>query len=1727
MNKRALVQIVIPVIVVLGINFLFPLTFSAFFILCALAFIISIFWNAQYTCWSLIVSSAIGVTLNYLRPSSDVYNNAAHHVIALKGYERKGNIELINSRNPKLALFDDKDYIGNLSVSGSEGELVMKEKVTSQPVYLYDRDNKSYHLINSSNLISFSNELVITNGENSLKLDFGIKSGKRRFLHIRKDRDSLRCIVSFKTKESGTRKDTAAFDKIIKEGYPLLDLIRSAGVCSTAEENLISVLKGSYIVQKEIRDERSNDKGSSFSWYLTVPFDFQKSLSNNAYKVNADGDVIHFKPTVNLHSIEENTLLYIGCGPSKSRYISFQNKEDGFVVMNYDMPVMFNFPKDSVSQSNKTSAISSSSEDLTSSVIKEAFYYNSFIDDNNIHNFNGTVLYQTGPTLNKFSANVLDANSAEGGKIIQNTTHKDHFYLTSKDKKGKWVVSIPDLRTTNPISGEANIWLNEWLLLGIIFFVSLFSFLTLFMFGDEEWSPSDKSVSVFQIWMFFIPMITLRLYLLWRIAVFPPVANISKEAFLRYRLENGYGLNNAMVLTLVCIGIFVVLTLAYFIYYRFRDYFSRYNIRLSNIRAKVLYALLLFVSVAFAMTGMVIGNIAIPVLLFFVIEYLCLRKLSLPYRVGNTLFTIGLLVKGDPGYAIMFIIFVSIYYIIQTIVYRNSGTADGIQRNAAWRLSLCLSIFVGVIIIFSPVLVSLLYNNNVLFGIPISYYAFFIISALFAFVIIRIIDINYGKRTARIWSIAALVAIVAVTLFGPSYLDNNKHFKYRSLIHTQDVGQIMMNEDVSNRDNQRLLEASQNQWFLQHHQNLGEDRITESGIMHIYPHFKKGVSWSTQISDVICSRYIIGELSLIVPLAIIAFVFIFFLFALKHRSESPIGRSISYGVALLFLIQTTFVWMANTNRMIFFGQDFPFMSQNAKATLLMFVLLLFTMILSSGNGYSEKDEQNDGLTEYGFDYFNRRPIKVFFVLFLCVFGIVFISGNKYSSLYGTRIATEFNAGEAMQQAEQDFAKINSILATYPADKPLKSHGENLTKTIQINKIISSIGLDQAVAQMENNNEITPFSASLYRAFRENLQNDNHIGNIVHLRYLSATGSYVFGLNNGFYSLRAPEMRKTVWSGNVYAYEDLDDTDHLLTSSNKSDGVEIYRIPNSWLKEDGSYGIADVRYADKKSVLTLHSSENDYNISSGLFVINDEETIECRVGGKIYIDQLAGYKEKVLAKNMIVNGENKFFYPMRKDFFWIKDFSEMAASQKHESKNCHLTIDKELQESVAQKLNEIGKTCSVVALDGNGNVRLMAENNERDEYNMDPNDAESIENFVENSYLNPNYAVDSKVFGNQNLLYMLPGPGSSLKPITYAAVTSQIGPDIINWSTLKLHAPDSKYLSNGYYLMDKFGPEYDYPTKAPFKSISGDEIGINSWVDNKFYLYKSSNYYNALIAYIGNYDKEDLSSMNNILMPVSDYSNYPTFQINGISYCFKNAPSKRRQNSVLNTGLAINFDMNVSYDDKDSTQFISKEWINGINPSYHPWVFPASSNAFMRDMKELESEALRLKQYTLGSSPLRITPLMMAEMYGRLVAMHPDFHACITENNNKFTKEWDVPSSLDRLGMFGFYQRELFSGMSQCVSIGTAHVPLAAVDTRGGSFHLYAKTGTLTLGEKIKDDRMLAVIITNHDILTASAPESLKFYVVYFRFKQTGSMFRISEIVNDIISSKSFMSYMKN
>ena len=152
--------------------------------------------------------------------------------------------------------------------------------------------------------------------------------------------------------------------------------------------------------------------------------------------------------------------------------------------------------------------------------------------------------------------------------------------------------------------------------------------------------------------------------------------------------------------------------------------------------------------------------------------------------------------------------------------------------------------------------------------------------------------------------------------------------------------------------------------------------------------------------------------------------------------------------------------------------------------------------------------------------------------------------------------------------------------------------------------------------------------------------------------------------------------------------------------------------------------------------------------------------------------------------------------------------------------------------------------------------------------IDPNNEELIEELGILSYMNPNSKRDENLFGNLNLCYLQPGPGSSLKPITYAAVISQN--QDMDWAALELMSPklinnDSVASTDGrYYYLRKFGPQYRYAADRAFKSLTSDEAGYNDkgWISNDFYLAMSSNYYNALITYLGHYDNlKDAKKLN--------------------------------------------------------------------------------------------------------------------------------------------------------------------------------------------------------------------------------------------------------------------------
>jgi hypothetical protein len=142
------------------------------------------------------------------------------------------------------------------------------------------------------------------------------------------------------------------------------------------------------------------------------------------------------------------------------------------------------------------------------------------------------------------------------------------------------------------------------------------------------------------VWLFAVPLLVLRVYLLWRIAVFPPVTNISLNEFLRYRMELPDLSDNPMIWTLGTVAVLFLFSVFNICPKWLRDVWKKREKRWSW-RAVFYLIILGLLAIAFMeaihIKLMVGTKIVIPVIAFLINEYIALRWLSIWHRIGNAL----------------------------------------------------------------------------------------------------------------------------------------------------------------------------------------------------------------------------------------------------------------------------------------------------------------------------------------------------------------------------------------------------------------------------------------------------------------------------------------------------------------------------------------------------------------------------------------------------------------------------------------------------------------------------------------------------------------------------------------------------------------------------------------------------------------------------------------------------------------------------------------------------------------------------------------------------------------------------------------------------------------------------------------------------------------------------------------------------------------------------------
>lgn len=1758
------------------INWVFPFTFSIYFIICGISMVLQTLLRKKdnklslLLPWALTMTASVLVTHNYLHPDTDVYNNSDYHVLSLRGVDVANDLKLISQHDRANSLFDDPSYRGEVLLHGDGDHCELTYAMTDQPLYV--GDGTRYRLANREQLPSIRQSLTVATDSSQLEVRI------HHFEH-REKVDSIHVYLTYRTTMRGDgdtlatstpyeRCDTSSFKRYITESYNLYDMARGGVSFDPAvwqdaeEEHLLSAIRDVSVVRDDIVKGGSSARKADTPYYVLLPSELPQDIS-----ILCDGQpVVNHGQPVNRVSpatvqVQKAELFYIGCGEESTRPMACEyDRQTDRLRLNYHLPVMYHFPVEGRQGSSKRLSrhhivnITTSSEDLVHTEVKQSFFYDLFhLPDNRFH-IHGMVSYNIGDSHNIFSPKLIDANIKGQQQLKQERTKNPGKYTLVSKNGSVWHFSVDNLRKTSPVTGKSNLFVRDLWIMGVILFMFLFALVA----PLSLWPRSKKSNFALGVWLFFGPMIVMRLYLLWRIAVFPPLEQISRRVLMQYRMETG-GMRNAMVITLMAIGVLMLLTIA-------AKWLDRKSAtpagtppqgkqpsaslleRLSATQLKILFGVLWVVTYGLHfVSNSPYANLFAPLVVFFFNEYLCLKRLPMIWRGLNIALALGAFLAGDPGYAIMFFIFACLYTAYMMLVYRRSVKQG--ERRLARHIALLCFILCAVSVCLSSWLMGMAYNETPLLGLrwlTVSRVLMTTMGAVALWLLYRA-SAHFGwlrgNRTLR-WGLMGLSTVVVLFVSAvvvPAFINKNGHFKYRSMIHTQEVGAMMSNENILERNSDRLLQASQNQWFLQYHDNKGDADIFNGDIFTLSPHFRKGVTWPTQVSDVILSRYVIGEISTLLPIFIIALSLLFLLFLFRSPNLSATGRILSWAFALLIAVQMTFVWMANTNRMIFFGQDFPFLSHNALVTSTLFALLLGASIIL----FHEKKDTGlrvDYLT--GVERFVQSPnVKIFFGLYILFFGIVYFTGNRYSSLYGGKEAGRYNLNTTMQRAQNELERINASIMSYHAKRHHQlKNDEDLTQLW--NAIEHETSVKEDVDRLFADTSISQFTYSLYEAFRTNLKNRNRFDNVIHLRHVG--DHYELALNNGFYSLRSPEEDRKGWSGSIFT--DVIDTRDDRKEYHLGQEDENFRqiiIPAGWVKNQERVSLIDCRAAQaRRYQMILHHGGESYAMKNCLvFPLHKEDIAEFTSKNPTahpeFTVSLQADENRLLVKNIDVNGHARPVYLKRDHLYWLREFTNMLSNAKDSLRETDqlITIDGELQDSVMLLMRREGPAIakSVVAMDGHGNVRLMADYKGR-HYILDPNDDERISSLIEQTYLNPVPHEDRKWFGNMNLYYMLPGPGSSLKPLTYAAVTSQsIGYDGFDWESLRLKASGS--------VIHKYGvEELDYDIGKPkakqgWHSPPNDEMGDGIWIDNHFYLKRSSNFYNALVTYIGMTDMT-ADKARTMINPAADY--YPVISLGGLlsSGSLRHPMAERLEGRLpLFSGLNRNLGLTVATGrilDQQSAEshacFISSQLFNAdARPEdTYVWVYPNASSAYYSAFNQL-AKPHRLRQYTLGASPLQLTPLKMAEMYGRLFSQSRDYYAHITPMYETPRSHWATSNGVSPEQLFHFYQRTLFTGMKQCYESGTG-LSMILPSQLPSEYHYYMKTGTLNIDENHPSDRLLAVIITDRDVCTASSPSDYHFYVVYFRYVQSKGIdlkTQTTATLQQIIQSNSFQEYFNS
>jgi hypothetical protein len=1080
-----------------------------------------------------------------------------------------------------------------------------------------------------------------------------------------------------------------------------------------------------------------------------------------------------------------------------------------------------------------------------------------------------------------------------------------------------------------------------------------------------------------------------------------------------------------------------------------------------------------------------------------------------PVKILLSVSLLALFAFIDIGFAIIFLNFLLFNEAFLCINYAIAGLSAGSRRNAG-----LFGLFgAAYLLLFVINLVYGPYIFRYLLDLPQLLYTagYFVFAILVAYTIRRIL-VSWTARKRNLAMIASCGCLFLVAFFffpKEKILDKAAMTKYRIDVMTMPVEEAVEIAYGDGKTYEPVIRAAQNQWFINTFIDEKNNPVVNRAGFHLLPHAPqhKGAKYNAQATDLVASRFFIAEhgkwsvllyvLLLMVPTTLLAsFYKLYPDFTNRINSNYP---TITAGFSLLnyLLITALLVILAATGRYIFFGQDLPFGSILSKQSIL-FPAILIVLVTWLFRRIPLEQYPNRRKLIPGAIVFGGLTVLLLFVK------PVF---NRNREFGAAGLAKDMdNYIELRLQPIFDHIDTSYATRRLPIRQKDKLFADTLRKM-------------QEAGLMEDAGKFLAKEIASY----------THSGFTRHLDqrkmlYLDLySGRPQLAVNDNYFRIEPPPHLQQSWTGNIFS----DTTRYAVSCWNASNDGVVSRQISSYTDEPvttiadglqlvfrkkyGEYNYGDLCLVNRSAgPLILNSGDRQFELA-----VNDSTPVSNPA--RIHIRDAAGQERLLVVepdafmRNLYVNGNRFYVYPMGSDFIWARNFAESVSSEYtakgQGSRNAFVSLDAQMMDSLSAKIHGMmtadtsyhnGAEYGICIADGNGRLVAMTDFIKGME-RPDPNDKAGFNRVIQGENGWVSQSLLRKQIGNINLLRMNPGPGSTLKPVVFTAIASQLKMD---WDA---------FAAEGFSQKQKFFggekvAEYD------FEKNNGR---IASVID---YLRYSDNYYYSNLLLLGSYSKQGLADLLTKYFatqhPEAGF-HWPYFSYNGKQYWlngFENWPGYidgkanfGSDSSFVSAGLFNNYGI---YTYRNGHQF------DRFNSAYDSLLFRDSykrsgfilpeyalfdqKGTGMDNRKPNEVFMSSFRGHVKGSSQVMVPPVKMLDAFGKMISQNRNYALTLNPYANEAPfNAFAVDNGVAYNQYLSIVREKVFKGLQQALFNGTA-ARLGAMLKDGSPYYYYAKTGTTGDDESKDKSKLFAIIISEKDV---TAPgfnfRKNRFYTIYF------------------------------